>query len=80
MTQVNMLEAKNHLSKLVKELECHEEDTVYIARDGKPVVMMMRIPSSEESKRFGIAEGVFRVPDEFDAWDQEIGKMFEEEI
>lgn len=80
MTQVNMLEAKSNLSKLVKDLEEHEEDAVYIARDGKPVVMMTRIPQKETMSRFGIAEGVFTVPDEFDSWDKEIADMFEDSI
>jgi len=80
MTQVNMLEAKSHLSKLVRDLEQHEEDTVYIARDGKPVVMMIRIPQKEASERFGIAEGVFTVPDNFDSWDEEIADIFEGSI
>ena len=80
MTQVNMLEAKSNLSKLVKDLELHKEDTVYIARDGKPVVMMVRIPQKEASNRFGIAEGVFTVPDEFDSWDNEIADMFEDSL
>ena len=80
MTQVNMLEAKSSLSKLVKDLEQHEEDVVYIARDGNPVVMMVRIPSKEITRRFGIAEGAFTVPGEFDSWDNEIAEMFEETI
>ena len=80
MTQVNMLEAKSNLSKLVKILEHHEEDVVYIARDGKPVVMMVRIPNKEITSRFGIAEGVFTIPKEFDNWDNEIAEMFEETI
>lgn len=80
MTQVNMLEAKSHLSKLVKDLELHEEDTVYIARDGKPVVMMVRIPQREATDRFGIAEGLFSVPKAFDEWDNEIEDIFEESI
>ena len=80
MTQVNMLEAKSKLSKLVKDLEQFEEDAVYIARDGKPVVMMVRIPHQEASQRFGIAEGKFTVPAEFDDWDDEIAELFGDTI
>lgn len=80
MTQVNMLEAKSNLSKLVKDLEQYEEDAVYIARDGKPVVMMIRIPLRESTSRFGIAEGKFTVPEEFDSWDNEITEMFEDTL
>ena len=80
MTQVNMLEAKTRLSKLVKDLEQHEEDAVYIARNGKPVVMMVRIPHQDSTGRFGIAEGKFTVPKEISDWDLEIAEMFEETI
>ena len=68
MTSVNMLEAKTGLSRLVKALETHQEDVVYIARDGKPLVMMTRIPLRESSSRFGIAEGVFKVPAASATW------------
>ena len=64
----------------MKDLEQHKEDAVYIARDGKPVVMMVRIPYKEATGRFGIAEGAFTVPDEFDNWDNEIAEMIEETI
>ena len=32
------------------------------------------------SKRIGVAEGKFKVPDEFDAWDKEIEEMFGGEL
>ena len=44
MTQVNMLEAKNDLSKLVRMLENKEEDIIYIARNGKAIVQITLIP------------------------------------
>lgn len=76
MTQVNMLEAKTELSKLVKMLETYREDVIYIARDGKPVVMMTLIPQQEAKSRFGAAKGVLKMPDAFDDWDNEIEDLF----
>lgn len=76
MKQVNMLEAKASLSKLVKDLEQFKEDTIYIARNGKPVVMMVRLPYQEASQRFGIAEGKFIVPEQFNEWDDETTALF----
>lgn len=76
MTQVNMLEAKTDLSKLVKMLETRQEDIIYLARNGKAVVQMTLIPKKPVSKRIGVAEGKFKVPDEFDTWDKEIEEMF----
>ena len=46
MTQVNMLEAKTDLSKLVRMLETKEEDVIYLARNGTAVVQMTLIPKS----------------------------------
>lgn len=80
MTQVNMLEAKTDLSKLVKLLETKQEDVIYLARNGTAVVQMTLIPKKPASKRIGVAEGKFKVPDEFDAWDKEIEEMFGGEI
>ena len=76
MTQVNMLEAKTNLSKLVRMLETKQEDVIYLARNGTAVAQMTLIPKSPEKKRIGIAEGKFKVPDEFDKWDKEVEEMF----
>ncbi len=76
MTQVNMLEAKTDLSKLVKLLETKQEDVIYLARNGTAVVQMTLIPKKPVGKRIGVAEGKFKVPDEFEAWDKEVEEMF----
>lgn len=76
MTQVNMLEAKTDLSKLVKMLETKQEDIIYLARNGTAVAQMTLIPKKSVKKRIGVAEGRFKVPDEFAAWDQEVEEMF----
>ena len=76
MTQVNMLEAKNDLSKLVRMLENKEEDIIYIARNGKAVVQITLIPQEPISNRIGVAEGKFNVPEDFTAWDKEVEEMF----
>ena len=80
MTQVNMLEAKTDLSRLVRMLETKQEEVIYLARNGKAVVQMTLIPQRSVSKRIGIAEGKFTVPDNFDSWDQEVEEMFGGEL
>ncbi len=80
MTQVNMLEAKTDLSKLVKMLETKQEDVIYLARNGKAVAQMTLIPKKNTDKRIGIAEGKFKIPDDFDSWDKEIEEMFSEKL
>lgn len=76
MTQVNMLEAKTDLSKLVKLLETKQEDVIYLARNGTAVVQMTLIPKKPVGKRIGVAEGKFKVPDEFEAWDKEVEEKY----
>ena len=76
MTQVNMLEAKTNLSRLVKMLEDEQESIIYVARNGKPVVQMTLVTETVPQKRLGIAEGEFICPEEFDSWDREIMDMF----
>lgn len=77
MMQANMLEAKTELSKLVKCLEAHEEDVIFIARNGQPVVQMTLVDLPSPDKRIGVAAGKFTVPDDFDAWDVDVEAQFE---
>lgn len=80
MTQVNMSEAKEDSSKHVGMLEPKQKDVIYPARTGTAVVQTMLIPEKSASKRIGVAEGMLKVPDEFDMWDKEIEESFGEEI
>lgn len=80
MTQVNMLEAKTDLSKLVRLLEMKQEDVIYIARNNKIIVDMKLHQEVPATRRIGVAEGLFQVPDEFDQWDKEVEAMFGGEI
>ena len=80
MTQVNMLEAKTDLSKLVRMLETEQDDVIYLARNGTAVAQMTLIPKNTGKKRIGVAEGKFKVPEAFDEWDKEVEEMFGGEI
>lgn len=60
MPQVNMLEAKTNLSKLVEAVETGKEREIIIARNGKPVARIMPVAGSDvPRKRVGIADGEF---------------------
>ena len=73
MTQVNVLEAKSNLSKLLQMLESRQEDSITIARNGKPVARLVRIEEPTVlKKRFGIAKGKLDCADDFDWCNQEI--------
>ena len=47
-----------------------------MARAGKPVVRITYIEPDDISKRIGIAEGKFTLPDDIDECNDEIARMF----
>jgi prevent-host-death family protein len=62
--EVNIHEAKTHLSKLLERVALGEE--VIIAKAGKPVARLVAIKSSRGKRPLGLAKGDFTVPDDFD--------------
>ena len=72
MMQVSVREAKADLSKLIRLVESKRESEVRIARNGRPVVKIVLINPVPVSKRIGVAEGKFVVPDDLDAGSEEI--------
>ena len=82
MRQVNMHEAKTHLSRLADEAGAGE--TIILAKAGKPVAKIVPLeepqPKKKERRKLGFLKGRLNVPDDFDTMFQdEIIKMFEGE-
>jgi prevent-host-death family protein len=75
--QVNMLEAKNALSRLVAAAERGED--VILARDGKPVAKIVRY-QPPKVKRPGAWKGKVKVSPDWDSpeTNAEITSLFEE--
>lgn len=65
MQQVNIHEAKTHLSRLVEQAAAGEE--IIIAKGGKPVARLVPLAASPERRRLGLFKGRLNVPDDFDA-------------
>ena len=64
MAEVNVHEAKTHLSRLLLRVAGGEE--IIIARAGKPVARL--VPIEPKTQRvIGQDDGLFKVPDDFDA-------------
>lgn len=74
--QVNILEAKTHLSNLVRLVETGQEERIIIARYGKPVVKLVLYNDAPFSKRIGVAKGKLKSPDDLDKYNDEIAAMF----
>ena len=77
MLQVNILEAKTDLSRLIKLIETGKEDNIIIARYGKPVVKMSIYNDVPVSNRIGIAKGKFEAPADLDQENSNIAALFE---
>ncbi len=73
--QVNVVEAKRDFSKLIRMLETKKEESILVARNGKPVIKMTFIEEIPVSKRIGVAKGKFKAPDDFDATNDEVYAM-----
>lgn len=76
MTAINMLQAKSNLSRLVESIEQGEEREIIIARNGKPAAKLVPLSSVPASHRIGVAKGLFEVPDDIDANNAEVARMF----
>ena len=69
MRQVNLHEAKTHLSRLVAEAVAGE--SFVICKAGKPLVQVTRLagaddPANPPLRRLGLLAGQCSVPDDFD--------------
>jgi prevent-host-death family protein len=76
VTTVNMLEAKNNLSKLVEAVESGGESEIIIARNGRPAARLVPLEQKKTGVRIGVAKGLFTVPDDIDEDNEEIEKLF----
>jgi prevent-host-death family protein len=65
MRQVNIHEAKTHLSRLVDEAA--QGEGIVIARAGKPVARLVAAESHTNVPRPGLLKGVLEIADDFDA-------------
>jgi len=80
MRQVNIHEAKTHLSRLVEEAGAGE--TIILAKAGKPIAKIVPLEDKPAEKKkpreLGFLKGKLNVPDDFDTMFQdEIIAMFE---
>ncbi|TSE24842.1 Antitoxin Phd-YefM, type II toxin-antitoxin system [Tepidimonas sediminis] len=76
MTAVNMLQAKSSLSRLVQALEEGREREIVIARNGRPAARLVPLEAAPAGPRIGVAKGRFTVPDDIDAHNDEVARLF----
>ena len=76
MQSVNMLQAKSSLSRLVEAIEQGREREIVIARNGRPAAKLVPMDTVPTGKRIGVAKGMFEVPDDIDAHNDEVARLF----
>lgn len=76
MQTINMLQAKTHLSRLVEAIEQGEEREIVIARNGHPVAKLVPVNAMPPDRRLGVAKGLFDVPDDIDAHNADVARLF----
>lgn len=64
-TQVNIHEAKTHLSQLIERVEAGEE--VVIARAGSPVARLIAVDTRPPRRVLGALAGRVGIPEDFNA-------------
>jgi antitoxin (DNA-binding transcriptional repressor) of toxin-antitoxin stability system len=66
MIRINIYEARTHLSRYLAKLKAGE--TLVLCRRNVPIAEIRSIPSARaKSRPFGLAKGLFKVPDDFNA-------------
>ena len=63
--EVNIHQAKTHLSRLLQRVAGGEE--IIIARSGKPVARLVSITVTAKERPLGIDHGLYSVPADFNA-------------
>jgi prevent-host-death family protein len=76
MYSVNMLQAKTNLSRLVESIEQGEEREIIIARNGRPAAKLVPLEEVAPGKRIGVAKGLFEVPENIDAHNSDVARLF----
>ena len=74
--RVNIHEAKTHLSRLVELAAAGEE--IVIAKAGKAMAKLVPYSEQREPRKPGGWEGRVWIADDFDDYDEEITRLFEE--
>ncbi|MEE8367264.1 MAG: type II toxin-antitoxin system Phd/YefM family antitoxin [Thermoanaerobaculia bacterium] len=75
MSQVNVHEAKTHLSRLLERAAAGEE--IIIARSGKPVARLVALERRDRPRRLGLFKGQIKIRQDFDELPDDLHKAFE---
>lgn len=77
MKQVNMLEAKSQLSKLVADIASGRDKEIVIARNGRPSARLVPVQPNPSNQRIGLLKGKYKAPsmEQLNASDEVIARL-----
>jgi prevent-host-death family protein len=74
MDQINVYEAKTHLSRLLDRVEAGEE--IIIGRAGRPIARLVPYRGTTGERRPGAWRGQVRIAEDFDDLPEELAATF----
>jgi prevent-host-death family protein len=78
MPQINIHQAKTHLSRYIDAVESGAEAEVVIARNGKPAARLVPMDDIRKPRLLGLAKGKYKFDYKaFQALDAEVQALFE---
>jgi prevent-host-death family protein len=75
MTEINIHEAKTHLSKILRRVAAGEE--IVIARAGKPVARLVPVAEPKRERELGKYRGQIWIAEDFDELPEDLLDLFE---
>ena len=76
MKSVNILQARSSLSRLIEAVNSGTEKEIVITRSGRPAAKLVPVSARPPSARIGVAKGLFDVPDDINAHNGHVSRLF----
>jgi antitoxin (DNA-binding transcriptional repressor) of toxin-antitoxin stability system len=77
MKTISVGELKARFSEILRLVETEKEEIIIeYGRKRKRIAKIVPYEEEEGNREFGIYEGKFKIPDDFDKEDEEINKLF----
>lgn len=82
MTELNMLEAKTNLTKIIRLLETNQEEEFIICRNGEPCAKLVPFSINNKKRKVGRCNGKYKVPswEEWKKLDEETSDLMDTNI
>jgi antitoxin (DNA-binding transcriptional repressor) of toxin-antitoxin stability system len=76
MQTINLEQAQASLAHWVEAIEQGQEREIVIERNGQAAAKLVPVEGAGIRQRIGVAKGLFEIPDNIDAHNDEIARLF----